>query len=160
MGSSPAKYTGELYNLTTRRFLLILSLGVVLLTGCGESKRKAVQDLVGHEDLSSFTLHSVAGTRDGDRLRAQAIFSDSSSILMVEMHFAIGSPTTLESGAWHWSRGGQPLNGSIASRSLTFLGGQDGPPSIGGTFDLLGSDGVARYRVNIPVTQLKTRWKG
>jgi hypothetical protein len=149
-----------LYNLTTRRFSLVLTLGVVLLTGCGESKRKAVQDLAGHEDLSSFTLHSVTGTRDGDRLLAQAIFSDSSSILMVEMHFAIGSPTTLESGAWRWSRGGQLLSGSVAARSVTFLGGQDGPPSIGGTFELLGPDGAARYRVNIPVTQLKTRWKG
>jgi hypothetical protein len=149
-----------LYNLTTRPFSLVLTLGVVLVAGCGESKRKAVQDLASHEDLSSFTLHSVAGTRDGDRLRAQAIFSDSSSILTVELHFAIGSPTTLESGAWRWSRAGLILSGAAASRSITFLGGQDGPPSIGGTFDLLGPDGVARYRVSIPVTQLKTRWKG
>ena len=149
-----------MYNLTTRRFLLVLTLGVVLLTGCDESKRKAVLDLTAHEDLSSFTLHSVAGTRDGDRLRAQAIFSDSSSILTVELYFTIGSPTKLQSGAWRWSRGIQLLSGVVASRSLTFLGGQDGPPSIGGIFDLLGPDGVARYRVNIPVTQLKTRWKG
>jgi hypothetical protein len=120
----------------------------------------AVQDLTTLEYLSSFTLHSVAGTRDGDRLHAQAIFSDSSSILTVEMHFAVGSPTKLESGEWRWMRGGQLLNGAVASRLITFLGGQDGPPSIGGTFDLLGPDGVARYRVNIPVTQLKTRWKG
>lgn len=119
----------------------------------------AVQDLTSHEDLSAFTLHSIAGTRDGERLHAQAIFSDSSSILTVEMHFAVGSPTTLESGVWRWSRDGQMLSGRVASRSVTFLGGQDGPPSIGGTFDLLGADGVARYRVNIPVTPLKTRWK-
>jgi hypothetical protein len=116
--------------------------------------------LASHEYLSSFTLHSLAGTRDGDRLHAQAIFSDSSSILTVELHFAIGSPTTLESGVWRWSRSGQLLSGAVASRSVTFLGGQDGPPSIGGTFDLLGADGVARYRVNIPVTQLKTGWRG
>jgi hypothetical protein len=109
--------------------------------------------------LSSFTLHSLAGTRDGDRLHAQALFSDSSSILTVEMHFAVGSPTTLESGGWRWSRGGQLQSGSVSSRAVTFLGGQDGPPSIGGTFDLLGPDGVTRYRVNIPVTQLKTRWR-
>jgi hypothetical protein len=149
-----------LYNLTTQSFTLVLISGSLLLAGCGESKRMAVQDLASHEYLSSFTLQSVAGTRDGDRLHAQAIFSDSSSILTVELHFAIGSPTTLESGVWRWSRSGQLLSGAVASRSVTFLGGQDGPPSIGGTFDLLGADGVARYRVNIPVTQLKTRWKG
>jgi hypothetical protein len=119
----------------------------------------AVQDLTTHEYLASVTLHSLAGTRDGDRLHAQALFSDSASILTVEMHFAVGSPTTLESGAWRWSRGGQLQSGSVSSRSVTFLGGQDGPPSIGGTFDLLGPDGTALYRVNIPVTQLKTRWR-
>ena len=132
---------------------------MLLLAACGESRRMAVQDLASHEYLSSFTLQSAAGTRDGDRLHAQAIFSDSSSILTVELHFAIGSPTTLESGVWRWSRSGQLLNGTVASRSVTFLGGQDGPPSIGGTFDLLGSDSVARYRVNIPVTVLKTGWR-
>ena len=146
--------------MSTRSSTLVLISGAVLLAGCGESKRQAVQDLTNHDSLSSFTLHSVAGTRDGDRLRAQAIFSDSSSILTVELHFAIGSPTTLESGVWRWSRGGQLLSGPVASRSVTFLGGQDGPPSIGGTFDLLSQNGDARFRVNIPVTELKTRWKG
>lgn len=147
-------------NLTTRSSTLVLTWGIVLLAACGEPKRAAVQDLASQETLSSFALHSVAGTRDGERLHMQAIFSDSSSILTVEMHFAIGSPTTLESGVWRWSRSGQLLTGGVASRSVTFLGGQDGPPSIGGTFDLLGTDGQARYRVNIPVTQLKTRWQG
>jgi hypothetical protein len=130
---------------------------VVLLTGCTESKREVVQDLAGHEDLALFTLHSLAGQRDGDRLYARAIFSDSSSILAVEMQFAIGSPTKLQSGGWRWMRSGKLLSGIVASRSVTFLGGQDGPPSIGGTFDLIGADGVARYRIHIPNTQLKTR---
>jgi len=44
---------------------------VVLLVGCGDSKRMAVEDVATGEPLSSFTLHSVAGTRDGDRLHAQ-----------------------------------------------------------------------------------------
>jgi hypothetical protein len=132
---------------------------LLLLAACAGPKRPAVQDLAGREDLSLFTLQSIAGTRDGDRLQARAVFSDSSSILSVEMHFAIGSPTTLESGAWQWSHNGQLLRGSVAARSITFLGGQDGPPSIGGAFELLGADGAARYRVNIPVTQLKERWK-
>jgi len=129
------------------------------MAACAPSKHPPVEDLANHESLSSFALHSLAGTRDGDHLHAQAIFSDSSSILTVELHFAVGSPTSLESGAWRWSRGGQLQSGSVSSRSVTFLGGQDGPPSIGGTFDLLGPDSAALYRVNIPVTQLKTRWR-
>lgn len=144
--------------MTTRSWTLVLTWGLLWLASCGPSKRTPVEDLAGHEPLSSFTLHSLAGTRDGDRLQARAIFSDSSSILTVELHFAIGSPTTLESGGWRWARGGQLLSGAVGSRSVTFLGGQDGEPSIGGTFDLLGPDSIARYRVNIPVTQLKTHW--
>ena len=71
---------------------------MLLLAACGESKRMAVQDLGSGEYLASFTLHSLAGTRDGDRLSALAVFSDSSSILTVEMHFAIGSPTWAQIG--------------------------------------------------------------
>ena len=44
---------------------------------------------------------------------------------------------------------------AAAARSVTFLGGQSGPPSIGGIFDLVGPSGAALYRVNIPVTELK-----
>jgi hypothetical protein len=135
--------------------------GALLLASCAGPKRAVVQDLAEHEDLPQFTLQTIAGVRDGDRLRAQAIISDSSSILTIEMQFAIGSPTTLQSGAWRWERSGQLTSGTVQSRSVTFLGGQDGPPSIGGTFDLLDSNdvsgGAARYRVNLPVTQLKRR---
>ena len=131
---------------------------MLFLAACG-AKRPAVEDLTTHEDLSLFKLHSLRGTRDGDRLQAQAVFSDSSSILTMEMHFAIGSPTTLESGTWRWSRNNQMMSGGIAARSVTFLGGQDGPPSIGGTYDLHDSSGVARYRVAIPVTALPERWQ-
>jgi hypothetical protein len=131
---------------------------VLLLAACG-AKRPAVEDLTTHEDLSLFKLHSLRGTRDGDRLQAQAVFSDSSSILTMEMHFAIGSPTTLESGTWRWSRNNQMLSGSIAARSVMFLGGQDGPPSIGGVYDLRDPGGMARYRVTIPVTALPEHWQ-
>jgi hypothetical protein len=148
------------WNLTAR-FLYVVLLGAAFaLAGCRASEPTAVQDLAGREDLSLFKLHAIAGTRDGARLSTQAIFSDSSSILTIEMHFAVGSPTTLESGSWRWQRSGRLLNGPVSARSVTFLGGQDGPPSIGGTFDLLDASGAARYRVHLPVTALKTGWKG
>jgi hypothetical protein len=146
------------YNFITPRLQSKLFGCVLLLAACG-AKRPAVEDLTTHDDLSLFKLHSLRGTRDGDRLQAQAVFSDSSSILTMEMHFAIGSPTTLESGTWRWSRNNQALSGTIAARSVTFLGGQDGPPSIGGTYDLRDAGGVARYRVAIPTTALPERWQ-
>jgi hypothetical protein len=132
-----------------RRCVLIV---FVLLAGCARSNVPLLQDLSKHEDLARFTLQSVHGVRDGDRMAAQVVISDSSSILTLDLHFAIGSPTVLQSGDWRWSRPGGLLSGTAAARSITFLGGQDGPPSIGGTFDLLGN--VAAYRVNLPLTVL------
>jgi hypothetical protein len=131
---------------------LLLTLGL-LLSGCARSERNPLQDLSGHEDLSRFTIQSVRGVRDGDRLAAQVLISDSSSIMTLDLHFAVGSPTTLQSGGWRWSRPGRLLNGTVSARSVTFLGGQDGPPSIGGTFDLASSDG-SMYRVAVPLTVL------
>jgi hypothetical protein len=133
-----------------RRSVAILCL---LLAGCASSERRPLQDLSGREDLSSFTIQSVRGVRDGDRLTAQVLISDSSSILTLDLHFAIGSPTTLQSGSWVWSRPGRLLKGTVSARSVTFLGGQDGPPSIGGTFDLAGANG-SMYRVVLPLTVL------
>jgi len=127
---------------------------LLVLTGC-LGQRQAVEDLSGNEDLSYYKFQFVHGTRDGDRLSAEALISDSSSTLTIDMHFAIGSPTKLESGFWHWTRGIHNSSGSVSARSVTFLGGQDGPPSIGGSFDLLNPDGLPVYRVNLPVTELK-----
>jgi hypothetical protein len=139
----------------TRRTLCFSLL--LLLASCGGSKRTpAIEDLSQHQDLSLFKLQNLRGTRDGDRLDAQAMFSDTSSMLTLEMHFAIGSPTRLDSGAWSWTRSnGARDKGNIAARSVTFLGGQDGPPSIGGVFDLVDAGGKPLYRVNIPVAELK-----
>ena len=118
-----------------------------------------MEDLSGRQDLSFFKLDTISGTRDGDRLDTRAIFTDSSSILTVNLRFVVGSPTTLEQGAWRWVRNNSQTEGGVTARSVTFLGGQDGPPSIGGRFDLLGADGAPRYRITIPVTELKTRLK-
>jgi hypothetical protein len=129
-----------------RQSILIL----LLLTGCAHSDRRPLEDVSGREDLSRFTIQSVHGVRDGDRLAAQVLISDSSSILTLDLHFAIGSPTTLQSGDWRWSRPSGLTSGTVSARSVTFLGGQDGPPSIGGTFDLSPSNA----RVNLPLTVL------
>ena len=129
------------------------------MAACGRPKQPAVTHLSSGEDLPQFKLGSLRGTRDGDRLEAQAMFTDSSSILTMDMRFAVGSPTRLETGAWKWSRNNGLMTGGMAARSVMFLGGQDGPPSLGGTFDLVGPDGAARYRVTIPLTELKERLK-
>jgi hypothetical protein len=136
---------------------LVLCVTCVIAIGCTGKHSAGIEDLGTHQELTMFKLGSLRGTRDGDRLDAQAMFTDSSSILTIELHFAVGSPTRLDSGNWRWQRSGRRDTGNVTARSVSFLGGQDGPPSFGGTFDLV-SNGAALYRVTIPLTELKTRW--
>jgi hypothetical protein len=137
---------------------VILVCGLILyIAACARPPSAPVEDLSGHDNLTAYQLAQVRGTRDGDRLKAEARFADGASALVVEMQFAIGSPTTLSAGTWHWTRDGSLAQGTVAGRSVMFLGGQDGPPSIGGRFDLLDANGVAKYRVTIPTTELKTK---
>ena len=131
----------------------------LLLASCAKPAKPPIEDLRGRENLSAFTLGEVRGTRDGDRLDAEAVFVNGPSILTVTMHFAIGAPTRLESGRWQWTRDGQATSGAVAERSVMFLGGQDGPPSIGGRFDLLDLAGIAEYRITIPTAELKIKFR-
>jgi len=130
---------------------------MIFLAACAKPPRAPVEDLSGRENLSSYTLGQVRGTRVGDRLDAEATFGDGSSTLTVEMRFAIGAPTKLESGRWQWTRNGHLTSGTVTERSVMFLGGQDGPPSIGGRLDLRDATGAAIYRITIPTTELKTK---
>jgi hypothetical protein len=125
----------------------------LVLVACAPSPSIPLRDLSGNEDFGRFTLQSVHGVRDGDRMAVQVLISDSSSILTLDLHFAVGSPTKLESGTWRWPYPTGLREGTVSARSVTFLGGQDGPPSIGGAFDLTGPGGYS-YRVTIPLTVL------
>jgi len=128
----------------------------VLLASCARP-HPPLEDLRKRENLSAFKLGQVRGTRDGDHLDAQARFGDGSSVLTVTMRFAVGSPTSLESGHWEWLRDGRLATGSVAQISVMFLGGQDGPPSFGGRFDLLDATGVPAYRVTVPTAELTVK---
>lgn len=129
----------------------------VLIAACGKPPKPPVEDLTGHENLASYVLQPVRGTRDGDRLDAEARFGNGSSTLVVKMRFDIGSPTKLNSGHWQWTRGDRVIAGAVAERSVMFLGGQGGSPSIGGSYDLLDASGAARYRITIPTTELEIK---
>jgi len=136
---------------------LLPGCAIVFVAACARPPQPPVEDLSGRENLASYTLAHVRGTRVGDRLDAEATFGDGSSTLTVEMRFAIGAPTKLDSGRWQWTRDGRLMSGTVTERSVMFLGGQDGPPSIGGRFDLRDSTGAAAYRITIPTTELNTK---
>jgi hypothetical protein len=140
----------------TKRTLQASNAGVLiflLLAGCSHREKPPLENLGGRQNLSYMNIQSVRGVRDGDRLAVQVLISDSSSVMTVDLHFAIGSPTTLASGTWRWSLPQDLVEGTVSARSVTFLGGQDGPPSIGGTFDL-NAPAHPTYRLNLPLTVL------
>jgi hypothetical protein len=127
------------------------------MAACARPPQLTVEDLSGHENLSSYALTQVRGTRAGDRLDTEATFGDGSSTLTVDMRFAIGAPTKLASGRWQWTRDGRLMSGTVTERSVMFLGGQDGPPSVGGRFDLHDLTGASVYRITIPTTELRQK---
>lgn len=137
------------------RTILIGAVLLAALAACRSTKPAGIEDLRAHADLSYFQLSALSGVRDGDRLTAQAVFTDSSSILVIDMDFTVGTPTALRSGRWQWTRNNRRAAGAVAEQNTTFLGGQDGPPSLGGSFDLLDENGAPRYRVRIPTQALK-----
>lgn len=141
------------------RLGVLISTGLLLfLTACKAPKQPSVQDLTHREDLSQVRMTTLRGTRDGATLDTEAMFSSRSMLLTVRMRFSIGTPTTLLSGTW--LRTSSPVGverGNISARSVSFLGGQGGSPSIGGSFDLLDAAGARKYRVVIPLLELRDR---
>jgi len=136
------------------RLAVLAALLLLPLSGCRNERVRPVEDLTGQRDVSRFVLSSIRGTRDGDRLNVQAVFSgNSGEALRLNLQFTVGVPTTLKSGTWT----GPGSGGAVRERSVTFLGGQSGPPSIGGRFDLLTGGGAARFRVTIPLQELKEK---
>ncbi|HSB16351.1 MAG TPA: hypothetical protein VLE22_18015 [Bryobacteraceae bacterium] len=126
---------------------------VIILATCTRQPTKPVEDLGGGQDVSRFALTSLKGTRNGDRLDVQAVYSHTFENITVDLHFRVTPPTRLESGTWN----GLTKEGAVRERSSTFLGGQSGPPSIGGRFDLMAPNGQPLYRVTIPLQPLKHR---
>jgi len=71
-----------------------------------------------------------------------------------DLRFRIGVPTRLEEGSYLWQQADTVLRGPVKQLSATFLVGQSGRPSIGGTFELTSSQGERQYEVRIPVREV------
>jgi hypothetical protein len=146
-----------------RIWFVLLRLGALLsilfLAACSSAPKVAsVQDLNEEENFSDVKLMSMRGTRDGDVLDAEARLSARAMLLTLNMRFTIGTPTTLKNGAWTGVRPSVGTEtGSIVARDVSFLGGQGGNPSVGGTFDLVDAKGTHKYRVVIPLLELTQR---
>jgi hypothetical protein len=134
-----------------RKYAAGIAVSLALIS-CGGRQAQPVEDLSG-KDASVFALTSLKGTRDGELLQVRAVYSGDSRTLNVDLRFSVTPPARLTAGTWTGSGG----EGSVRERSITFLGGQSGPPSIGGKFDLVDRENRAIYRINIPLQELKQR---
>ena len=135
-----------------------LGVALLLLVACIAPKEPSVEDLNHRENFPGTRLMTLRGARDGDLLDAEAMFSGRFLLLTVKMRFTIGAPTTLTTGTWvRTLPDGKTETGSISARSVSFTGGQGNPPSIGGSFDLLDAAGARKYRVVLPLLELRDR---
>jgi hypothetical protein len=128
---------------------------ILALSACQNTKLSIKRTRDGQE-LSSYHLRSLTGTRDGDKLFSEMVLADNTGALTMRMKFLIGVPIRLETGDYVWQRTGAPqIQGSIRAENVVFQGGQDGPPSLGGSFHLIAND-VPLYDVKVPATPIET----
>lgn len=129
-------------------------LTIMLLTACGRPQSPRLERIADQTELPTHALRSLTGYRDADVLHTKVILAADSSTLTMDLQFRIGVPTRLEEGSYLWQQTDTILRGPVQQVSATFLGGQSGRASIGGTFELLSPDGERLYKVRIPVRQV------
>src|SRR5436190_12776840 len=133
----------------SRRALALTA--ILTLAACQNSKLR-IRRTRDNQELSSYRLRSMTGIRDGDKLLSQVVVGDTTGTLTMQMKIQIGVPPRLEIGNYTWQKkDSPPTQGLVRASSVTFLGGQNGPPSLGGMFQLI-SDDVPLYDVRIPTT--------
>jgi hypothetical protein len=135
---------------------ICLLLGAVLLGACRNPEQAKIESISERTEIPAYVLQPITGNRDGDILNTHVTFTENSSTLRMVMRFRIGVPTRLEEGSYVWDQGDRVLRGAVTEISSTFLGGQSGLPSIGGTFELLSPQGERLFKVRIPVGEVRT----
>jgi hypothetical protein len=137
------------------RAIVLLALTAVLaLVGC-QTHKLSIRRTRDGQELGTYRLRSLTGIRDGDKLLSEAVMGDDLGTLTMQMKFQVGVPTRLESGNYTWLKKDAPqIRGTIRADAVTFQGGQDGPPSLGGAFQLINND-VPLYEVRMPSTRME-----
>ena len=144
--------------------LVLLALVVLSLGSCGQENTATIVALTGDQSTPlPLRLTSLTGMRADYLIKAAMHFTVSpqqpsasaATQLVVHIVLRVGIPTTFESGRYELVWEGEPHAGRVTAPSLTFLGGQGGNPSIGGTFLLHSASGASAYRITLPNTVLR-----
>jgi hypothetical protein len=137
-----------------RRSALLVA-ATLALFACQSGNKLTIRRNRDGQELKGFRVRSLNGIRDGEKLAAELVVADAQSTLTMRMRLLIGVPPKLESGTYDWEKKDVRENtaGTIRAGYISFLGGQDTPPSLGGTFELISTDGdVSLYQVKVPTT--------
>ena len=141
---------------TTRRLAPLLAVALSIVA-CQEANKLTIRRTRDNHEMGSYRVRSLTGIRDGEKLACTLVLGDKDGSLTMVMKFQVGVPTKLESGRYTWTRtdAREALEGTITAGAVSFQGGQDGPPSLGGTFELVGKDvDISLYQVKVPVTRM------
>lgn len=139
-----------------RRLILLacIPIGAVLI-GCA-AERPGLErfDPAGWVDLGPVVVESMAGQRRGSEVEATAVFTHGNDRVTLSMQIVLGPPARFVEGNHMSLLEGASFVGPATAESITFLGGQNTDPSVGGVFIIENPAGGTRYRLRMPATLL------
>jgi hypothetical protein len=99
----------------------------------------------------------IYGVRDGASVTAEARFVDGADRVTMNIKLFLRPPAEFTSGTYQAMIGGKMTAGAVECPSLTFQGGQEALPTVGGLFLLKDDQNRTVYQVRIPATTLSHR---
>ena len=102
--------------------------------------------------LGPVVVQSMSGQRRGVDVEATGVFTMGEDRMTLSMTFVLGPPARFVEGRHRSRIGEEVFEGRVLAESVTFLGGQNTEPSLGGVFLFENPvDGVS-YRLRFPPT--------
>jgi len=132
--------------------LAIFFLLSLLLAGCANSEYRF--DRMDGDQATPLPMKfdSLYGARDGDKVAAEARFSNGEDSAQMNVELFLRPPAEFVSGTYRLTIGGKTMEGIVECPSLDYQGGQAAVPSMGGKFLL-----KPGYRIIFPSTPIKRR---
>jgi hypothetical protein len=124
----------------------------VVIAGCSSTEYRVDRLEGGMATALPLRFDFLRGVRDGESVVAEAQFSNGSDSVELQIALHLGPPAQFTSGTYRATIGSSSSTGGVSCPSLTYLGGQGTPPSIGGIFELNDDRGQPVFRVRMPAT--------
>jgi hypothetical protein len=137
----------------------LLTILLACATGCS-SPEFQFERIEGNSSTAiPLKLTGLKGTRDGATVNVQASFADGTDTGQMSLVLQLNPTAECRSGTHRVEIAGQTTEGLVECVSISFQGGQNALPSVGGVFVLKDAQTRPMYRVRIPTTPM-TRSQG